>query len=69
MGQGPYGDRALSEKEQAQLWPSLTGANLPPYVADILRLQIALGARCGEVYGIDALETWPPPSGRCLQAA
>jgi integrase len=68
-GSGPLRDRALSEQEVRQLWPWLTAANLPPHVADILRLQIALGARCGEVSGLDAVEIDLPTSLWTLPAS
>lgn len=63
-------ERALDDTEIAKLWPWLDAANLPAGHADIMRLQILLGARCGEVAGIEAGEVdreawlWTLPAGR-----
>jgi integrase len=63
-------DRVLSADEISSLWKWLETGALPPDPADILRLQIATGARCGEISGICAEEidrehwTWTLPAAR-----
>ena len=49
-------DRVLSVHEIAALWGWLDTGDMPPDPADILRLQLATGARCGEISGMCAEE-------------
>jgi len=61
-------DRVLSAEEIEALWKWLEAGALPP--ADILKLQLATGARCGEISGLCAEEidrehwTWTLPAAR-----
>lgn len=57
-GRGIPRDRVLEPTEIELLWNWLdSGAdNMPPDCIDVLRLQLCLGARIGEVAGIDASE-------------
>jgi integrase len=63
-------DRVLSADEIAALWKWLDTGAMPPDPADILRLQLATGARCGEISGMCAEEfdreqwTWTLPAAR-----
>lgn len=63
-------DRVLSAEEIEALWKWLENSNLPPDPADILKLQLATGARCGEISGLCAEEinreqwTWTLPAAR-----
>jgi integrase len=63
-------DRALSNDEIATFWRWLDASDIPNGPADILRLQLATGARCGEISGICAEEidteawTWSLPASR-----
>jgi integrase len=63
-------DRVLSADEISALWKWLKSGDLPPDPADILRLQLATGARCGEISGLCAEEidreqwTWTLPAAR-----
>jgi integrase len=63
-------DRVLSEVEIRQLWDWLGSGAFPPVHADVLRLQLLTGARCGEAAGITADEintldwTWTLPAQR-----
>jgi integrase len=63
-------DRVLSEEEIRQLWDWLAAGAFPPIHADVLRLQLLTGARCGEAAGILAQEinpqdwTWTLPAER-----
>jgi integrase len=49
-------DRVLSAEEIAKLWPWLAGEGVPSVCRDVLRLELALGARCGELAGMIAEE-------------
>ena len=49
-------DRVLSAEEIASLWRWLAESTLSVTTADILRLQLPTGARCGEVAGMEAGE-------------
>ena len=49
-------DRVLSSAEIRDLWNWLDSPSLAPDPADILRLELLLGARCGEISGLDAGE-------------
>jgi integrase len=66
--QGQARDRFLDADEIRLLWPWLE--TLPPAVADVLRLQLLLGARIGEVGGMLAVEVdrqkwlWTLPAAR-----
>lgn len=63
-------DRVLTTDEIKALWTWLETNTLPPNAADILKLQLLMGARCGEVSGIHAEEidckqwTWTLPAPR-----
>lgn len=63
-------DRVLSAEEIEALWKWLENGDLPPDPADILKLQLATGARCGEISGLYAEEidreqwTWTLPAAR-----
>jgi integrase len=63
-------DRTLSSDEIATLWTWLPASNLSSDCQDILRLELALGARCGEIAGIVAEEIdgakwlWTLPAAR-----
>jgi integrase len=63
-------DRVLSAEEIEALWKWLEAGALPPDPADILKLQLATGARCGEISGLCAEEidrekwTWTLPAAR-----
>jgi integrase len=63
-------DRVLSADEISALWKWLEAGDMPPDPADILRLQLATGARCGEISGLCAEEidreqwTWTLPATR-----
>jgi integrase len=63
-------DRVLTLNEIAHLWWWLDQVSLAPDVVDIIRLQIALGARCGEIAGLHAEEIdrktwlWTLPASR-----
>ena len=54
--QGTPRDRVLSVEEIETLWRWLDSDALPPDVADMLRLEILTGARCGEITGLRAEE-------------
>ena len=45
-------DRVLTVDEIATLWKWLASGALPPDPADILRLELLIGARCGEISGL-----------------
>jgi integrase len=50
-------DRVLKENEISQLWQWLDDRkNIASEIGDILKLQLCLGARCGEIGGIRASE-------------
>lgn len=63
-------DRVLSTDDISALWKWLETGDMPPDPADILRLQLATGARCGEISGLCAEEidreqwTWTLPATR-----
>jgi integrase len=63
-------DRVLSADEITALWAWLASSDMPPEPADVLRLQLASGARCGEISGMCAEEidreswTWTLPESR-----
>jgi site-specific recombinase XerD len=70
-GLSPYGQtsarkRVLDLDEIGKLWAWLSGGGMPPHIADILRLQLCLGARVGEVAGMVAPEFERDASGRLL---
>ena len=66
--QGTPRDRALDFDEIRLLWPWLN--NLPPAMADALRVQLSTGARIGEIVGIPTGEIdrdkwlWTLPASR-----
>ena len=45
-------DRVLNAEEIERLWRWLESGALPPEPADILRLELLTGARCGEISGL-----------------
>ena len=63
-------DRVLNAEEIERLWRWLESDALPPDPADILRLELLTGARCGEISGLWASEIdrdrwiWTLPAGR-----
>jgi integrase len=63
-------DRVLSAEEIGKLWPWLASDGVPSDCRDILRLELVLGARCGEIAGMVAEEIdtakwlWTLPAGR-----
>jgi integrase len=63
-------DRVLSGEEIGKLWPWLASAGVPADCRDVLRLELALGARCGEIAGMvaDEIDTarwlWTLPAER-----
>jgi integrase len=63
-------DRVLTADEIRSLWSWLDSGTLPPDPADILKLELLTGARCGEISGICVEEidrqhwTWTLPAGR-----
>jgi integrase len=63
-------DRVLSKEEIGALWEWLDQSDYPSHHGEVLRLQLALGARCGEVAGICAEEIdlaagiWTLPANR-----
>jgi integrase len=69
-GRSPPRQRVLSADEIATLWKWLGTGGVPPAAADVLRLQLALGARCTEVGGMAAQEfdteswLWTLPAAR-----
>jgi integrase len=75
IGLAPYHtsslkDRVLSGEEVARLWRWLQSDVLPLAHANVLRLQLLTGARCGELGGMvseeidTALWIWTLPAGR-----
>jgi integrase len=52
-------DRVLLSEEIAKLWNWLDADILPPGRADILKLQLLTGARCGEISGLRVEEIDP----------
>lgn len=67
---GNLRDRVLADDEIRGLWSWLESETIPEAHADVLRVQLALGARCGEVAGMMAGEidadagTWTLPASR-----
>jgi integrase len=63
-------ERVLSPEEIARLWAWLGTEDVPAYGRDALRLQLALGARSGEIAGMEADEIdtskwiWTLPAAR-----
>src|SRR5271156_2576174 len=63
-------DRVLTVEEIESLWKWLDSSALPAAVADILKLELLTGARCGEISGLNAEEidreewTWTLPASR-----
>ena len=63
-------DRVLSVKEIKSLWQWLDSEELPPNPTDILKLELLIGARCGEISGLCAEEinrddwVWTLPAAR-----
>ena len=53
---GSLRERVLSADEIKTLWGWLGDGAMPPFHADVLRLELALGARCGEIAGIHSGE-------------
>jgi integrase len=52
FGRSPPRQRVLSGEEIRKLWAWLEAGTMPPAPADILRLQLCLGARCTEIGGM-----------------
>lgn len=70
-GLSPYGqatarERVLDPDEIRKLWGWLDGGGMPAHIADILKLQLCLGARVGEVAGMTAVEMAADASGRLV---
>lgn len=71
---GSVRDRVLTQEEIACLWDWLTPTNLPAHHASILKLQLLLGARCGEICGMRKEEfdldesVWTLPANRSKNA-
>jgi integrase len=70
-GLSPYGqptarERVLNPDEIKTLWEWLGTGDMPSHIADILKLQLCLGARVGEVCGMMAEELEQDGSGRLL---
>jgi integrase len=63
-------DRVLSAEEIEVLWRWLEESSLSPTTADILRMQLLTGARCGEISGMQVEEidkaewVWKLPAAR-----
>lgn len=63
-------DRVLNAEEIERLWKWLESGVLPPDPADIMKLELLTGARCGEISGLCAEEvdcnewTWTLPAAR-----
>jgi integrase len=63
-------DRVLTAAEIEALWKWLDSGDLPPDPADILKLELLTGARCGEISGLCVEEidrdewTWTLPTAR-----
>src|SRR6516225_4873790 len=53
---GTRRDRVLAVEEIETLWSWLDSDSVPPVIADILKLQLFTGARCGEISGLRAEE-------------
>lgn len=70
-GLSPYNqsvarERVLDHNEIRELWEWLETDDLPSHVADILKLQLCLGARVGEVCGMTAEELERDDAGHYL---
>src|SRR5262249_11581202 len=67
---GPPRDGLLTVQEIEALWKWLDAGALPSEPADILKLELLTGARCGEISGLSAEEidrdewTWTLPAVR-----
>ncbi|HYA79871.1 MAG TPA: site-specific integrase [Methylocystis sp.] len=67
---GALRDRVLSDDEIRTLWGWLDADTIPEAHADAMKVQLAIGARCGEVAGMMADEvdqedwTWTLPASR-----
>jgi len=59
-------DRVLDDDEIRKLWSWLGSGDMPSNIADILKLQLCLGARVGEVCGMRAEELERDDTGRML---
>jgi hypothetical protein len=63
-------DRVLAAEEIETLWKWLDSGDLPPAPADVLKLELLTGARCGEISGLCVEEidrcawTWTLPAAR-----
>ena len=63
-------ERVLSAEEIEAVWKWLDSSDLPSAPADILKLELLTGARCGEISGLQAEEinreewTWTLPAAR-----
>ena len=63
-------DRVLSAEEIKALWDWLNTGDVPENAADILKLELLTGARCGEISGLCVEEinrnnwTWTLPAAR-----
>jgi integrase len=63
-------DRVLAVEEIQTLWPWFDSGSLSPEAADILKLELLTGARCGEISGLRAEEIdrykwiWTLPAAR-----
>ncbi len=63
-------DRVLSVEEIKALWDWLSTGDVPESAADILKLELLTGARCGEISGLCVEEinrndwTWTLPAAR-----
>jgi integrase len=63
-------DRVLSVDEVEAFWKWLNSEALPRATTDVLRLELLIGARCGELAGMQAEEfdrvrwTWTLPASR-----
>jgi integrase len=55
-GAGAPRDRVLTVEEIETLWRWFDSGSLSPDAADILRLELLIGARCGEISGLRAEE-------------
>ena len=65
-GQPVARERVLDPNEIRELWPWLGTGDMPAHIADILKLQLCLGARVGEVCGMTAEELEHDGSDRLL---
>ena len=70
-GLSPYSQlvaraRVLDHEEIRKLWSWLEAGDLPSHIADILKLQLCLGARVGEICGLVADELKHDGAGHLL---